>query len=175
MTGCRIQPHTGADGHPGLQSITTIMGRHGLDARLYRWSVNLATGATKEGLLDKRWNAEFPTWCNRTMGSHMRYAYCAQIKHEPVINFPGLLKFDLDSGASEAYSEGPGYTYSEAPFAPAVDATAEDHGYVVSFVRNALAEQSEVHIFDAQNFADGPVCKLVLPCRVPVTGAANKQ
>jgi carotenoid cleavage dioxygenase len=37
----------------------------------------------------------------------------------------------------------------------------------VSFVRNEAAVQSEVHIFDAQNFADGPVCKLVLPCRVP--------
>jgi len=34
-------------------------------------------------------------------------------------------------------------------------------------VHNRQAEQSEVHIFDAQNISDGPVCKLILPCRVP--------
>ena len=38
---------------------------------------------------------------------------------------------------------------------------------MVCFVRNADREQSEVHIIDARNFADGPVCKLILPCRVP--------
>ena len=35
-----------------MSSITTIMGRHGLDARLYFWSANLKTGATKEGMLE---------------------------------------------------------------------------------------------------------------------------
>ncbi len=167
MTGCRIHPHHDGMGNPDLSSITTIMGRHGLDARLYYWSANLKTGATKEGMLDDKWNAEFPTWNNSTMGTHMKYAYCAKINHEPVINFPGLIKFNLDTGASEYYSEGPGYKYSEAPFAPATGATSEDHGYVVSFVRNEAAGQSEVHIIDAQNFTQGPVCKLVLPCRVP--------
>ena len=167
MTGCRIQPHTDGQGNPDLQSIITIMGRHGLDARLYRWSINLLTGETKESLLDDKWNAEFPTWNNSAMGEPMKYAYCAQIRHEPVINFPGLMKFDLDNGVSEVHSAGPGYTYSEAPFAPAVGATGEDNGYVVSFVRNAEAGQSEVHIIDAQNFSAPPVCKLILPHRVP--------
>ena len=167
MTGCRIHPNHDAQGNPDLSSITTIMARHGLDARLYAWSVNLKSGATKEGMIDDKWNGEFPTWNNSTMGTHMKYAYCAEINHEPAMNFSGLIKFDLDTGASEYYSEGPDYNYSEAPFAPAATATAEDHGYVISFVRNRQAEQSEVHIFDAQNISDGPVCKLILPCRVP--------
>ncbi len=167
LTGCRIQPFTDAQGRPDLQSILTIMGRHQLNARLYKWSINLATGATKEGILDEKWNAEFPTWKNAAMGEHMKYAYCAEIKTDPIIHFTGLLKFDMDSGESQYYSEGEGYTYSEAPFAPASNATAEDHGYVVSMVRSANAERSEVHIFDARNIPDGPVCKLVLPCRIP--------
>ena len=167
MTGCRIHPFEDAQGNPDLQSIVTIMGRHKLRARLYKWSVNLATGATKEGPLDDRWNAEFPTWKNAAMGDRMRYAYCAHIEYEPVITFPGLIKYDLETGASEYFSEGSGYTYSEAPFAPATGGTSEDDGYVVCFVRNADREQSEVHIIDARNFADGPVCKLILPCRVP--------
>lgn len=167
LVGCRIHPFADAQGQPDPQSIVTIMGRHRLNARLYRWSINLATGACKEGLIDERWNAEFPTWNNAAMGSAMRHAYCAEVVTDPVIHFPGLIKFDLETGAAEHYSEGPGYTYSEAPFAPATDATAEDQGYVVSFVRNEADDRSEVHILDARNFADGPVCKLILPCRVP--------
>ena len=54
-----------------------------------------------------------------------------------------------------------------APFAPADEATSEDHGYLISFVRNETADQSEVHIFDAQDIEVGPICKLILPCRVP--------
>lgn len=167
LTGCRIHPFEDAQGNPDLQSILTIMGRHQLNARLYKWSINLATGATREGLLDEKWNAEFPTWHNGRMGDAMRYAYCAEIRTDPVIHFPGLLKFDTETGESAHYSEGPGYTYSEAPFAPATGAASEDQGYVVSLVRNENAARSEVHIVDARNFADGPVCKLVLPCRVP--------
>ena len=118
-------------------------------------------------MIDDKWNGEFPTWNNSTMGTHMKYAYCAEINHEPAMNFTGLIKFDLDTGASEYYSEGSDYNYSEAPFAPAASAPAEDHGYDISFVRNRQVGQSEVHIFDAQNISDGPVCKLILPCRVP--------
>lgn len=167
LTGCRIQPFEDASGAPDLQSIVTIMGRHKLNARLYKWSINLATGDTKEGLLDDKWNAEFPTWNNSAMGDAMRYAYCAEIATDPVIHFPGLLKFDMTTGAAERFSEGPAYAYSEAPFAPATGATAEDEGYVVSLVRNREADRSEVHILDARDFAKGPVCKLILPCRVP--------
>lgn len=167
LTGCRIHPFEDAQGNQDLQSIVTIMGRHQLNARLYKWSVNLVSGDTREGLLDEKWNAEFPTWNNSAMGSDMTYAYCVEINTEPIIHFTGLLKFDMSSGKSQYYSDGPGYTYSEAPFAPANHATAEDHGYVVSFVRNENEAQSEVHIFDAQNIAQGPICKLVLPCRVP--------
>lgn len=167
LVGCRINPYRDAQGNVDYDSITTIMGRHKLDARLYKWSINLATGATKEGQLDDKWNGEFPTWKNADMGLPMKYAYCAHIEHDPALRFGGLIKFDLETGASEHYSDGAGFTYSEAPFAPADNATAEDHGYVVSFVRNENDAQSEVHIFDAQNFSQGPVCKLILPCRVP--------
>ncbi len=167
LTGCRIQPFEDPQGNPDLQSIVTIMGRHKLNARLYKWSLNLKTGETREGLLDDKWNADFPTWNNAEMGRSMKYAYCAEINTDPIIHFTGLIKFNMESGESEYYSEGPGYSYSEAPFAPAKNPQAEDHGYVLSLVRNENAGRSEVHIFDGQNFGTGPVCKLILPCRVP--------
>ena len=167
MTGHRIEPFKGPDGNPNLSSITTIMGRHQLNARLYRWSVNLTTGETKEDRLDDNWNAEFPTWNNGAMGSAMKYAYCTHIVTQPLMHFAGLIKYDLETGSSQYYSEGGNFNYSEAPFAPADEATSEDHGYLISFVRNETADQSEVHIFDAQDIEVGPICKLILPCRVP--------
>ena len=106
LLGCRIHPFEDAQGNPDLQSIVTIMGRHRLNARLYRWSINLATGDTKEGLVDDRWNAEFPTWNNAAMGGWMRYAYCAEVVTDPVIHFPGLLKFDLETGACQRHAAG---------------------------------------------------------------------
>jgi len=167
MTGHRIEPFKDKSGNPELSSITTIMGRHKLNARLYRWSVNLTTGDTREGKLDDQWNAEFPTWNNSKMGSPMKYAYCTHIVTEPLMHFAGLIKFDLETGSSEYYTEGDNFTYSESPFAPADNAASEDHGYLISFVRNKQVDQSEVHIFDAQALQKGPICKLILPCRVP--------
>ena len=167
MTGCRINPHKDASGNPVLSSIATIMGRHLLDARLYRWSANLATGETRETLIDDKWNAEFPTWNNSRLGSPMKYAYFTHIVTKPLLHFAGLIKYNTETGESQHYTEGEGYTYSETPFAPADNATSEDHGYLVSFVYNANDAQSEVHIFDAQDIEQGPVCKLILPCRVP--------
>ena len=167
MIGCRIHPFEDAQGNPDLQSILTIMGRHKLNARLYRWSVNLATGETKEGLLDDKWNAEFPTWRNDRIGSAMRYGYCAQIETDPVIRFPGLIKYDLETGAAERFGADDGVFFSEAVFAPATNGAAEDDGYVVSFVRDENESRSEVHILDGRNIADGPICRLVLPYRVP--------
>ncbi len=167
LIGCRIYPFKDAAGNIDYSSIAVIMGRHKLNARLYRWSINLVNGDTAEGFIDKKWNAEFPTWNNGMMGSEMKYAYFAEVVTDPLLCFTGLIKYNTQTGASERFSDGDGYTYSEAPFAPALKATSEDHGYVVSFVRNGNAQQSEVHIFDAQNFSDGPICKLILPCRVP--------
>ncbi len=167
LVGCRIQPQHDAQGNEDLASIPVIMGRHKLDARLYRWALNLKTGAVQEGLLETSLNAEFPTWNNAWMGQHTRYAYAARIEHEPHIHFTGLVKYNTDTGTYETYSEGPGYTYSEAPFAQAVGGTAEDDGYIVSFVRNANDERSEVHIFDARHITQGPITKLILPARVP--------
>ena len=167
MTGHRIEPFLDSKGNPDLASITTIMGRHKLNARLYRWSVNLATGDTREGKLDDKWNAEFPTWNNGAMGKPMKYAYCTHIVTDPVVHFDGLIKYNIETGASQYYCEGEDYTYSEAPFAPADNAEEEDEGYLISFVRNEKAEQSEVHIFYARDIESGPVCKLILPCRVP--------
>ena len=118
-------------------------------------------------MLDDKWNAEFPTWKNRLMGTSLKNAYCVEIGLEPLVHFAGIIKYDTETGESEHYTDGPGYTYSESPFAPADDAKSEDDGYLVSFIWNANEERSEVHIFDARDVAQGPVCRIFLPCRVP--------
>jgi carotenoid cleavage dioxygenase len=167
LVGCRIQPHTDAHGREDLSSIPYIMGRHKLDARLYRWALNLVSGEVKETKLDADLNTEFPTWNNARTGRYTRYAYTVLIDTEPQLRFTGLVKYNTDTGARQVYRGAPGYTYSEAPFAPAVGGSAEDHGYLVTFVHNANDQRSEAHIFDARDLAAGPITRIILPVRVP--------
>ena len=48
-----------------------------------------------------------------------------------------------------------------------MDGSAEDDGYLVTFVHNANDQKSEVHIFDARSLASGPITRIILPVRVP--------
>jgi carotenoid cleavage dioxygenase len=77
------------------------------------------------------------------------------------------VKYDLGTGAYQAYSEGPRCWYSEAPFAPRDGARGEDEGYLVSFVWNSNENRSELQVFDAQHLGEGPIARALLPQRVP--------
>lgn len=50
--------------------------------------------------------------------------------------------------------------------APALDASAEDDGYVVSFVTDMNTDSSECVVLDASDLARGPVARIRLPHRI---------
>jgi carotenoid cleavage dioxygenase-like enzyme len=82
--------------------------------------------------------------------------------------FDGLMKDDTVTGAAETHWFGEGRWGSEAPFAPRPDASAEDDGYVVSYVYDEREGRSEVEVLDASDVAAGPLCRVRLPVRVPI-------
>src|SRR6266851_4739871 len=134
-----------------------------LEAELYRWRFNLATGAVKEERLDDA-RTEWPTINRGKMGRKSRYAYNARVPH-----YEGLVKYDTARATSESYQFGAGRTSNEAPFAPRVGAKDEDDGYVVTFVADANAQSSgEVIIIDAKTFGAGPIARVQIPQRVPI-------
>ena len=80
--------------------------------------------------------------------------------------FDGMVKHDLHSGGEQHYAFGDGVYGSETPMAPRAGATAEDDGYLVTFVTDMNADRSECLVFDAADISVGPVARVRLPERI---------
>ncbi len=139
------------------------------DFLYYEWRFNLSTGKTTERIVDDVFCSEFPMINSSYMGFKTRYSYNITMVRESYKQprFAGLIKYDLQKGVAQAWSEGRDFFYSEAPFAPADNPQSEDHGYLVSFVWNAREKRSELQVFDARNFGGGPMAQIILPHKVP--------
>jgi carotenoid cleavage dioxygenase len=162
---CRVKnalPQSGVNG-----TLDRMLAYLRLDAQLYRYRFNLRTGATSEGPLDDD-NTEFPTINTRLLGTPSRYAYNVHINAEKTLLFDGIFKYDTLKQRHDAIWFGEHRYGSEAPFAPRPHATAEDDGYLVSFVYDGAADQSEVVIYDAQDVTNAPLARVILPQRVPI-------
>jgi carotenoid cleavage dioxygenase len=167
MVGCRYVPPTDASGRIDAEGMARMIARLEVDARLYRWRFDLRSGRTHEEAIDAGRNVEFPTTSTALTGRRTRWAYTmVQTRERPL--FRGIVRHDLETGAAEEHSDGPGAFYSEAPFAPRDGGIAEDDGYLVSFVWNGAAGRSELHVLDAREVARGPIARVVLPQRVPL-------
>jgi carotenoid cleavage dioxygenase len=169
MTGCRYVTPRKGNGEPDSERYGKMIAHLMMDANLYQWRFNLVTGATREGPLDDTLNAEFPMINSAWQTRRNRWSYNVVMARgaadEP--RFTGLVKFDIDSGRYQAFSEGPHFWYSEAPFAERDNPTSEDDGYLVSYVWNPNESRSEIQVFDAQNLGHGPVARVLMPQRVP--------
>ncbi len=165
MDVCRFRP-PGPAPIPLTGPLGNVLNYLRLDAQLWRYRFNLATGASTETPLDDV-TTEFPMVDARLIGRRNRYAYVQSINSEVTMFFDGLVKYDLDTGASERYDYGRGRFGSESPFAPRPGQRAEDDGYLVSFVYDGTADRSELVILDAADISAGPVGRVVLPQRVP--------
>jgi carotenoid cleavage dioxygenase-like enzyme len=169
MTGCRYVTPRKGNGEPDAERYGKMIAHLLMDANLYQWRFNLVTGATREGPLDDTLNAEFPMINSAWQTKRNRWSYNVMMARWPEDEprFTGLVKFDLDTGRYQAFSEGPNFWYSEAPFAERDDPKSEDDGYLVSFVWNPNESRSELQVFDAQALAEGPIARVLLPQRVP--------
>lgn len=171
MVGTPYRLHLKEDGTPDERRLERTINQRQRDFLLYEWRFNLDTGTTTERVIDDVLNSEFPVINSAYQGRKNRWSYNVIFpqggKEEP--RFPGLVKYDLETGGYVAYSAGPHFFYNEAGFAPRDGATAEDDGYLVMFVWNPNSNQSEVQIFDTKGarLAEGPVARIVLPRRVP--------
>ena len=166
MVGCRTtDPSLKPDKRDG--KIAAMLSGIKLQANLYRWELNLETGAVKEGPLDQL-NAEFPMINDAWLGRKNRFSYHSVIPCEIPATFEGLVKYDLDSGAAvDRYDYPKGVYGSEAPFAPRVGSTEEDDGYLVTFVTDTRDWSSACLVFDARALAQGPIARVKLPERIP--------
>lgn len=148
----------------GYDNTGNTMGPERYGPTLYEWRFNLRTGAVKERRLDDR-HLEFGMVNCRHWGRPYRYSY-NMVAHPGSFLFDGVMRYDHTTGESQQYLFGEGRFGSESPMAPCHDATAEDDGYVVSFVSDMNADRSECVVLDARDLVAGPVARIMLPHRI---------
>jgi len=149
---------------PELERMMAYLDQELLKPRLHRWRFNMKTGQTREERLDDA-TLEFGTINQRFGGRRNRYSYSA-IPKAGWFMFTGLAKHDHQLGKSWSVNFGPERYGSEPAFAPRIGATAEDDGYLLSFVSDMIENRSECILVDAANIEAGPVCRIILPHRI---------
>ena len=148
----------------GYDNTGATLGPERYGPTLYEWRLNLRTGAVKERRLSEHY-WEFGMMNARYWGRPYRYSY-NMLAHPGHFLFDGIMRFDHTTGEVQEYRFGEGRFGSESPMAPAFDATAEDDGYVVSFVTDMNTDSSECVVLDARDLSKGPVARIKLPHRI---------
>jgi carotenoid cleavage dioxygenase len=134
---------------------------------LDRWTIDLEGGKVIEDRLDDR-PQEFPRVDDRVVGRPHRFGYATYFGlDDQGIQFGGLLRHDLRSGAVDEKTFGPGTHAGEGVFVPASDDAGEDEGWVLSVVYDEARDASDLVVIDATDFSVPPVATVHLPQRVP--------
>jgi len=170
MTGTPFRLPRDARGEVDADRLPRLLALLDSDHVFHEWRFNLRTGQTHERVLDDIHNTEFPVINAARLGLPTRYSWHVLMgrstrPEDP--RFCGLARYDLARGSCQTYHEGPQRWWSEAAFAPRDGAVEEDDGYLVGFVWNDATRQSQACVFDAHDIAQGPICRITLPQRVP--------
>jgi len=169
MVACRYMPATTHDGRIDAQRTAKNVAELVMTARLWRWRMNLTTGATEERCLDAHRNVEFPTYNSALTGRRTRFGYLVDQHPTGILQWNGIRKYDLETGASlSAWTDDCDHSwYSEPWFAAADGARSEDDGYVVAFQFNAATGRETLDVFDARDLGKGPVAQVAIPRHIP--------
>lgn len=136
--------------------------------RLYRLQVNLVTGAVKQEPLDET-AIEFPRINDNFTGRLTHYIYASQqaTYMRPRLLLDGVIKYDLETGSTQLHTFGRGRFGGDSVFVPRPNGIAEDDGWLLTFVWDAVTKKSELLVIDAQNFTADPIARVLIPQRVP--------
>ncbi|XP_052194368.1 probable carotenoid cleavage dioxygenase 4, chloroplastic [Diospyros lotus] len=151
---------------PRALSLENFLGRiEKVHFSLQKLRINMKSGAISSTLLSER-SLELGSINAAYLGKKNRYLFMAVAEAVPKMS--GVVKIDLESGrevASRSY--GPGCFGGEALFVARDGAGDEDDGFVVSYVHNEMANESQFVVMDAKSPALEVVAAVRLPGRVP--------
>lgn len=133
---------------------------------LHRWRFNLTTGTVYEERLSD-YSGEFPRINEQYLGRENRYGYIAKAASGDMPRFDGFVKYDRQIGSTQVHEFGAGRYGGEGVFVPRSGATAEDQGWLLTFVYDQGTDTSELIVVNAQDMATEPVARILMPQRVP--------
>jgi carotenoid cleavage dioxygenase-like enzyme len=134
---------------------------------LWRWRLDLATGAVTERQLDDI-PQEFPRIDERCKSGQHRFVYTVAMQSGAgVFGGSALLRHDLSDDKVTVHDFGPHSETGEAVFVPRHATADEDDGWLLSYVYDAHTDRSRLVVLDARDVAAPPVAQVHLPVRVP--------
>ncbi|NLU79163.1 dioxygenase [Micromonospora sp. HNM0581] len=140
---------------------------------LWRWTLDLTGGAVASEQLDDV-PQEFPRIDERRTTMPHRYVYSVAVQTGAgVLGGSALLRHDLVRRAVAVHDFGPYRETGEAVFVPRGPLSAEDDGWLLTFVYDGRLDQSSLVVLDAAAFTGPPVAVVHLPARVPSGFHAN--
>ena len=136
---------------------------------LHRFTFDLASGNVKEETLDDR-SLEFPRVAAQRIGQKNRFGFLLNVtaKDDGSPAFEGVVKLDLETGASSSHKYGERLASAEPVFVPAEGADPNsDEGWIMSYVHDEAANETSFTVLDASDLSKPAVAKVKLPQRVP--------
>jgi len=145
----------------------------GEPAKLWRWTIDTATGTVTDDLFDERY-ADFPKVDDRMAGLKSRYGYAASFLNAGAPKLGSeVIKYDLEKNTSEVHDLGSNATCQEPSFAPKRPDSPEGEGYVLVYSYDNVEDSSSLVIIDSENFSGPPIGTVKLPQRVPFGAHGN--
>jgi len=144
--------------------IMVHLDKHKTKTRLHRIRLNMVTGETSQTLISDE-IVEFPVCANRCKGHPYQFAYASLFEPGAWL-MNGIIKLDVETGATTHYLYGEQRYGGEVHFAARTCSSSEDDGYLIVFVQDLIKDQSECLILDAQAIERGPIAAVVLPERI---------
>ncbi|MFM6592551.1 MAG: carotenoid oxygenase family protein [Dolichospermum sp.] len=133
---------------------------------LHRWRFNLSTGTVTEEQLDDV-PGEFPRVNENLLGRKTQYGYLGKIVSGQNPLFDGVIKYDFENGTSQTHEFGKNRYGGEPVFVPSPNATAEDQGWLVTFVYDENSQRSELLVINAEDMTSEPIARVIISQRVP--------
>lgn len=137
---------------------------HSFQSRLHRWTFDLATGECHEERLSDR-IVEFGMINPDYLMKRSRYVWSTTTRPGWFL-FNGYVRHDTQTGEEQVYKLPDGVYASESPMVPRAGSSAEDDGYLVTFLIDENTQGSQLAILDASDIARGPIARARLPHKI---------
>lgn len=140
---------------------------------LWRWTLDLTRGTVAAEQLDDI-PQEFPRIDDRAKTTPYRYVYAVAMQSgAEVLGGSALLRHDIVDRTVAVHDFGPNRETGEAVFVPRGPCSAEDDGWLLTYVHNGRNDRTSLVVLDAADFIGPPVAVVHLPVRVPSGFHAN--
>lgn len=125
---------------------------------------------------------EFPRFDERATGQYYRYAYTISVAegadpiHPENLKPNYLYRHDLETDETQQHFYGEGYSTGEVIFIPRTPDSAEDDGWLISYVHSidqTKLKPTKIVILDAKNIEGEPQAVIELPVHVPLGFHSN--